>query len=120
MLLYQIIYFALQKNANEEKKEPSLAEVFRATRKRVLGRAYKEPIEDTQTKIVIYECMIFVFFFQMIVLTLICYDGIIIAIIIIYNIDPYGGNCISTSWGTCGRWRKLKPCGIDSIIIVTF
>ncbi|GAB2295060.1 hypothetical protein Dimus_029242 [Dionaea muscipula] len=39
------------KNANEEKKEPSLAEVFRATRKRVLGRAYKEPIEDTQTKI---------------------------------------------------------------------
>ncbi|GAB2266363.1 hypothetical protein Dimus_001372 [Dionaea muscipula] len=46
-----IIYFALQKNANEEKKEPSLAEMFRATRKRVLGRAYKEPIEDTQTKI---------------------------------------------------------------------
>ncbi|GAB2265757.1 hypothetical protein Dimus_000793, partial [Dionaea muscipula] len=38
-------------NANEEKKEPSLAKVFRATRKRVLGRAYKEPIEDTQTKI---------------------------------------------------------------------
>ncbi|GAB2270930.1 hypothetical protein Dimus_005790 [Dionaea muscipula] len=86
------------KNANEEKKDPSLAEVFRATRKRVLGHAYKEPIDDTQTKIVIYECMIFVFFFfQMIALTLISYDGIIIAIIIIYNIGPHGGNCISTS-----------------------
>ncbi|GAB2270545.1 hypothetical protein Dimus_005434 [Dionaea muscipula] len=47
----KITFFALKKNANEEKKEPSLAEVFRATRKRVLGRAYKEPIEDTQTKI---------------------------------------------------------------------
>ncbi|GAB2290834.1 hypothetical protein Dimus_025098 [Dionaea muscipula] len=45
------IWKYVKKNANEEKKEPSLAEVFRATRKRVLGRAYKEPIEDTQTKI---------------------------------------------------------------------
>ncbi|GAB2287919.1 hypothetical protein Dimus_022272 [Dionaea muscipula] len=39
------------KNANEERKEPYLAEKFRAPRKWVPGHAYKEPSEDIQTKI---------------------------------------------------------------------
>ncbi|GAB2295586.1 hypothetical protein Dimus_029746 [Dionaea muscipula] len=37
--------------ADEEKKEPSNAEMFKATRKRVPGRTYKEASEDTQNKI---------------------------------------------------------------------
>ncbi|GAB2290441.1 hypothetical protein Dimus_024720 [Dionaea muscipula] len=37
--------------ANEEKKEPSNAEMFKATRKRVPGRTYKEASEDIQNKI---------------------------------------------------------------------
>ncbi|GAB2293000.1 hypothetical protein Dimus_027223 [Dionaea muscipula] len=37
--------------ADEEKKEPSNAEMFKATRKRVPGRTYKEASEDIQNKI---------------------------------------------------------------------
>ncbi|GAB2278649.1 hypothetical protein Dimus_013325 [Dionaea muscipula] len=36
------------KNANEDKKEPTSVEMFKATRKRVIGRVYKAPIEDTR------------------------------------------------------------------------
>ncbi|GAB2287947.1 hypothetical protein Dimus_022299, partial [Dionaea muscipula] len=42
------------KNANEDKKEPTSVEMFKATRKRVIGRVYKAPIEDTQNKICIF------------------------------------------------------------------
>ncbi|GAB2295042.1 hypothetical protein Dimus_029227 [Dionaea muscipula] len=41
-----------KKNANEDKKEPTSVEMFKATVKRVIGRVYKAPIEDTQNKIV--------------------------------------------------------------------
>ncbi|GAB2278582.1 hypothetical protein Dimus_013260 [Dionaea muscipula] len=37
--------------ANEEKKEPSNAEMFKATRKRVSGRTYKQAAEDIQNNI---------------------------------------------------------------------
>ncbi|GAB2278870.1 hypothetical protein Dimus_013544 [Dionaea muscipula] len=40
------------KNANEDKKEPTSVEMFKATVKRVIGRVYKAPIENTQNKIV--------------------------------------------------------------------
>ncbi|GAB2302053.1 hypothetical protein Dimus_036076, partial [Dionaea muscipula] len=40
-----------KKNANEDKKEPTSVEMFKATGKRVIGRVYKAPIEDTQNKI---------------------------------------------------------------------
>ncbi|GAB2268939.1 hypothetical protein Dimus_003878, partial [Dionaea muscipula] len=45
------------KNANEDKKEPTSVEMFKATRKRVIGRVYKAPIEDTQNKIVQMEAL---------------------------------------------------------------
>ncbi|GAB2301897.1 hypothetical protein Dimus_035920, partial [Dionaea muscipula] len=43
--------------ADEEKKEPSNAEMFKATRKRVPGRTYKEASEDTQNKIRLHPQM---------------------------------------------------------------
>ncbi|GAB2273473.1 hypothetical protein Dimus_008265 [Dionaea muscipula] len=45
------------KNANEDKKEPTSVEMFKATRKRVIGRVYKAPIENTQNKIVQMEAL---------------------------------------------------------------
>ncbi|GAB2288021.1 hypothetical protein Dimus_022366 [Dionaea muscipula] len=46
-----------KKNANEDKKEPTSVEMFKATRKRVIGHVYKAPIEDTQNKIVQMEAL---------------------------------------------------------------